>query len=601
MLDIPGCHTLETLYQSATTQVLRARRESDDRPVILKLSARPYPSRQDFAQLQHSYHLLKDIDYPHIVRVLDLLQANGRPVLMLDDIGGYSLADHLETLEHRQLPLDQWLAIALQLVDMVSAIHTAQIVHRDIKPSNVVVTPTLDRCQAIDFEIATRLSQTQSAPQPPDHLEGTLAYIAPEQTGRMNRGGDYRSDFYALGVTLFELLTGSLPFDMREPLALIHAHIARPVPLASDRRPDTPTLLSQLIAKLMAKDPDDRYQSEAALRRDLLRFQREYESYPSGSIQFPLAERDYCDRFAIPDRLFGRATEVAALRGALTQVMETQTRAVVWVSGVSGIGKTRLIQELHPPVAIAQGYFGSGKFELQNRGQPFSALAIALNQVLQQLLGGANRQRQRWGDRLQIALGEDLAMLADLLPPLAGLNEGNADAASPLSPTVAQERFLQGLQRLVGAIATPASPLVLAIDDLQWADWSTLQAIERLLGEPDIQGFLLIGAYRDNEVSPTHPLTGLQTRLRETEVMAHPLPVEPLTENAIFALVSATLHISPAAAAAPDQDLRELRQLADCVFRQTQGNPFLRRSFCKIAIEKIGLFTIAPPASGTTI
>ena len=581
MLDIPGCHTLDSLYQSATTQVLRARREGDDRPVILKCSARPYPSRQDFAQLQHSYHLLKETDHPKIVRVVELIQANGRPVLVLEDIGGYSLADHLDTVEHRQLPLTQWLAIALQLVEMVSAIHSAQIIHRDIKPSNVVVTPDLTRCQAIDFGIATRLTQTQATPQPPENLEGTLAYIAPEQTGRMNRGVDYRSDFYALGVTLFELLTGSLPFKMRDPLALIHAHIARPVPLARDRRPDIPDLLSQLIAKLMAKDPDDRYQSEAALRRDLLRFQREYGNHPRDAIQFPLAERDYCDRFAIPDRLFGRETEVAALRGALTQVMEAQTRAVVWVSGVSGIGKTRLIQELHPPVAIAQGYFGSGKFELQNRGQPFSALAIALNQVLRQLLGGAAGQRQRWGDHLKGALGEDLALLADLLPTLAGLSEKTTDAAPPLSPAITQERFLQGLQRLVGAIATPASPLVLAIDDLQWADLSTLQAIERLLGKPDIQGFLLIGAYRDNAVSPTHPLTGLQTRLQETAVIAHSLPVKPLTENTILALVSATLHISPGAISPPDQDLpnqdlpdQDLQELANCVFRQTQGNPF---------------------------
>jgi PAS domain S-box-containing protein len=565
--DLCGYRVIEELYRDSKTVVYRARQLAESRSVVIKLLAAAYPSYQQLIDFRHQYTIAKDLDLPGVVR-LESLEASDRGyALVMEDFGGIGLDRYQRD---NRLTVVDVLKIAVQLADTLHAIGRAQIVHKDIKPANILINPSTQQVKLIDFSIASRLPRETPQLRSPNQLEGTLAYLSPEQTGRMNRGIDYRSDFYALGVTLYKLLTGKLPFVADDPLDLIHYHLER-VAVRIDRiNPDLPAAVAQIVAKLMAKKGEDRYQSALGLKYDLERCLQQFQV--SGTIaEFKLGVRDLSDRFLIPDRLYGREAAVATLMAAFDRVAAGR-RELVMVAGCSGIGKTALIQEVHKPITRQHGYFITGKFDQFNRNLPLSGFVRAFGDLIGQLASEGDARLASWKSQILAAVGTSGRVLIEVIPELERI-VGEQPPVTELSGTAAQNRFNWLLQKAIEVFAQRAHPLTIFLDDLQWADSASLESIELLMAG---NGYLLIlGAYRDNEVSPVHPLALTVERLQQAQKMVQMINLAPLTFDDTDRLVADTLRCSQARA----QPLTELVDL------KTQGNPFFITQFLKALAE----------------
>ena len=368
--------------------------------------------------------------------------------------------------------------------------------HKDIKPANILIHPETKQVKLIDFSIASLLPKETQEIQSPNILEGTLAYLAPEQTGRMNRGIDYRADFYALGVTLYQLLTGQLPFPSNDPLELMHCHIAKlPLP-ANQVNPDLPEQVAAIVAKLMAKNAEDRYQSALGIKHDLTHCLTQWQETDTITA-FALGSRDLSDRFLIPEKLYGRETEVQTLLDAFDRVAAGASELML-VAGLSGIGKTAVVNEVHKPITRQQGYFIKGKFDQFNRNIPFSAFVQALQDLMGQLLSESDEQLAQWKAQILAVVGENGQALIEVIPELEQII-GKQPPVPELSGSAAQNRFNLLFQKFIELFTTAEHPLVIFLDDLQWSDSASLQLLKLLMND---NGYLLVlGAYRDNEVS----------------------------------------------------------------------------------------------------
>ena len=385
---------------------------------------------------------------------------------------------------------------------MASCIN-ADFIHKDIKPTNILVDVATDQIKLTGFGIASPLPRERQAPGPPEVIAGTLAYMAPEQTGRMNRSVDSRSDLYSLGVTLYEMLTGSLPFTASDPTEWVHCHIARTPAPPQMKFGNIPAVISQIIMKLLAKTAEERYQTAAGVERDLRRCRAEWET--RGRIdEFTLAEHDVPDRLLIPEKLYGRSREVAALLSSFHHVVATGAPELVLVSGYSGIGKSSVVNELHKVLVPPRALFASGKFDQYKRDVPYATVARAFQSLVRQILSKSEAELQIWRDALREALGPNGLLIVDLIPELE-LVIGKQPPVPDLSPQDAQRRFQTVLRRFIAVFARPEHPLALFLDDLQWLDAATLDLLEDLLTQSDIRHLLLIGAYRDNEVERRAP------------------------------------------------------------------------------------------------
>ena len=396
---ISGYDILESLYVGSRTVVYRAVESSSQCPVIIKLLQQDYPSFNDLMQFRNQYTIVKNLSIPGIVRPHSLEAYSNSYALIMEDCGGISLQQYVQ--EH-SLSLVEVLMIALQLTEILHDLHQNFVIHKDIKPANILIHPNSKQIKLIDFSIASLLPKETQEIKHPTGLEGTLAYLAPEQTGRMNRGIDYRSDFYALGVTLFELLTGELPFRSTDPMELIHCHLAKTPPTVVSLKPEIPLALSAIVNKLMAKNAEDRYQSALGLQHDLQSCLTQLKK--TGEIvAFEIGQRDMGDRFLIPEKLYGREAEVQALLDTFDRVasprenrMANGTSELMLVAGFSGIGKTAVVNEVHKPIMRQNGYFIKGKFDQFNRNIPFSAFVQAFRDLMGQLLSESDRQLQTW-------------------------------------------------------------------------------------------------------------------------------------------------------------------------------------------------------------
>ncbi len=378
------------------------------------------------------------------------------------------------------------------------------MIHKDIKPANVLVNAVTGQCFLMGFGIASRLPRERQSPEPPEFVAGTLAYMAPEQTGRMNRSIDSRSDLYSLGVTLYEVLTGSLPFTASDPMEWIHCHIARqPIP-PKERSKNVPAPVSAIVMKLLAKTAEDRYQTAAGVGSDLRRCLAEWENRPRID-EFPLGDHDTPDRLLIPEKLYGRAHQIDTLLASFERVVLSGKPELVLVSGYSGIGKSSVVNELHQVLVPPRGLFASGKFDQYKRDIPYATLAQALQSLIRPLLSKSEAELRNWRDALLEALAPNGRLMVDLVPELK-LIIGDQPPVPELPPQDAQGRFQLVFRRFIGVFARPEHPLALFLDDLQWLDVATLDLLEDLLTRPDVRHLMLIGAYRDNEVNSAHPL-----------------------------------------------------------------------------------------------
>ncbi|AFY66010.1 ATP-binding sensor histidine kinase [Geitlerinema sp. PCC 7407] len=571
LISVPGYTLNELIYSSSRTLVYRGCRESDQMPVVVKLLKNLYPSLAELAQFKNQYTLVKYLNLPGVVRPYSLEHYQNRLALVMEDFGGIPLRDYF-LVDGKVRSLAEFFDTAIAIATILDGLYQHQVIHKDIKPTNILIHPVTRQVKLTDFSIASRLLRETQTATSPAVLEGTLAYVSPEQTGRMNRGVDYRTDFYSLGVTFYELLTGHLPFQSEDPLELVHCHIAKqPAPIIY-RNPEVPAILSDIVRKLMAKNAEDRYQSALGLRHDLEICQRQWQH--SGSIQaFPLAERDVCDRFVIPEKLYGRESEVHTLLDAFERVQQGATELML-VSGFSGIGKTAVINEVHKPIVRQRGYFIKGKFDQFQRDIPFSALVQALRDLMDQLLTESDRQIEQWQSKILAALGENGQVIIDVIPELEQII-GPQPPVSELSGSAVQNRFNLLFQKFIQVFTSQEHPLVIFLDDLQWADTASLKLMQLLLSEADSHYLLVIGAYRDNEVTAAHPLMLTIDMLRQAEVSIRAIALSPLSGQDLNQLVAETLSELP----------ENVQLLTDLIYQRTQGNPFFSSQFFKSLYE----------------
>lgn len=577
MIDLLHC-TFEPLHEDGGLILYRVVQASPADGVVPSLlvvePAGEYLSPATLARLEHEYALAAELDPRWAVRPLGLERYRGRPVLVLTDPGGEPLA----RLLGNPMQVGAFLRLAISLARAVGSLHAAGLIHKDIKPANTMFNSTTGDVWLTGFGIASRLRRERQAPEAPEIIAGTLAYMAPEQTGRMNRSIDSRSDLYAFGIMLYEMLTGGLPFSASDPMEWVHCHVARqPVP-PSEQLPGVPGSVSAIIMKLLAKTAEDRYQTAAGVDSDLRRCLAEWEIH--GRIdKFALGEHDTPDRLLIPERLYGRTSEIETLLASFDRIVAGGRPELVLVSGYSGIGKSAVVNELHKPLVPPRGLFASGKFDQYRRDIPYATLAQAFQSLLRPLLTKNEGELSKWRDALLEAVGPNGQLIVDVVPELK-LIIGEQPPVPELPPQDAQGRFQLVFRRFISVFARPEHPLALFVDDLQWLDAATLDLIEDLLTRSDIQHLMLIGAYRDNEVNPSHPLMRKLEAMRQAGAIVQDIVLAPLACEDLTQLMADSLHCGPERAT----------PLAQLIHDKTAGNPFFVIQFLSALAEE-GLLT----------
>ena len=552
---------LEILWKQADRVFCRLR-HADSETVEYLFLPTPYgsdhPELESVKRLRHEYELRDHLDGSWALRPLELLTDDGRTMLLVD----YEAGEPLDRLMGQPMEIGRFLGLAAGLAAALSRLHGCGLIHKDIKPGNVLVDAGTGRVLLTGFGIASRLPRERQFPEPPKLIAGTFAYMAPEQTGRMNRSIDSRSDLYSLGATFYEMLTGNPPFSAGDPMEWVHCHIARqPVP-PTQVVPAIPVAVSALTMKLLSKTAEDRYQTAAGVENDLRRCLREWGS--QGSIHaFQLGKHDNPDRLMIPGKLYGREREVLTLQNAFGRIVSGGRPELLLVSGYAGIGKSSLVNEVHKLLAPSRGLFVCGKVDLYNRNTPYATLAQAFQSLVRWLLSMSEAALREWQTALREALAPNAILIVDLVPQLRHIL-GDPPPVPELPPTDAQGRFRLVLRRFIGVFARPEHPLALFLDDLQWLDAGTLDLIEELLTRSDLQHLLLIGAYRDNEVDAAHPLMRRLGAFRQGGATVHDIVLAPLSRGDIRQLLADSLRC----------DQERVGPLAELIYAKTRGNPF---------------------------
>lgn len=567
MSHIPGLsgYVLVPLRESVDFTLYRGRKHDDHSPV-LAIALFEQPSPQSVRRLMHEYSFAAELDPAWAAKPLAITRHEGRTILLLRDPGGQPLDRILERDQGQPLDLTRFLSTAIGLARTLGRVHQQGLIHKDIKPANVLVDDA-GNAWLTGFGIASHLSRERQSPELPEFIAGTLAYMAPEQTGRMNRSIDSRSDLYSLGVTIYEMLTGSLPFVASDPMEWVHCHIAKQPAAPSERVGTVPASVSAITMKLLSKTAEERYQTAVGVESDLRRCLSQWES--QGCIDdFTPGARDTPDRLMIPEKLYGRDREVDTLLTAFDRIVGGGRAELVLVSGYSGIGKSAVVNELHKPLVPPRGLFASGKSDQYRRDIPHASLAQAFQSLIRRLLSQNEEDLRKWRDALREALGPYGLLLVDLVPELRHVI-GEQPPLPELPPQEAQRRFQIVFRRFIGVFARPEHPLALFLDDMQWLDVATLELLEDLLTRNDLRHLLLIGAYRDNEVNATHPLVRKLEAIRQTGTAVQDIVLTPLSRDDLGKLLVDSLHCQ----------LERTVPLADLIHEKTTGNPFFAIQF----------------------
>jgi PAS domain S-box-containing protein len=547
----------EIVAADAQTTVYRALRRSDRRPVVLKALEPSAEEPREVEHLRNELVVAGSLDRSKVLRPLSLDAYEGMPALVREDFAGVPL----ERILGNPLDTVRFLSLAIAITSALEYVHRAGLVHKDLTPRSVFVRRADGEVRLSEFGLASRIPRQPLITQSPELIEGSLPYMSPEQTGRTNRSVDSRSDLYSLGILFFQMLTGKLPFEASDPLGWIHAHVARPPPSPDEVSKSVPPPLAAIVVRLMAKMPESRYQSARGVRHDL---ERVRDALSVGRLEaFPLGEVDVSDRLKIPQHLYGREGELERLRGVLQETTETGRPALALVSGYSGVGKSSLVHELLRSIEHARGTFLSGKFDIHQRNIPYSTIAQAFRQVLRDLLGGDEERLSQWRVRLTELLGPNGRLIADIIPETE-LILGPQPPVAALPPLEAELRFRLVLQAFITAFGTAEGPLVLFLDDLQWADLASLKLIQQLMSDRATHHILILGAFRDNEVDAKHPLTHAIEQMRQAGVRLEEIVLRPLGFDHTIALTADSVRRSAL----------EVRPLAGLIYEKTGGNPF---------------------------
>jgi predicted ATPase/signal transduction histidine kinase len=548
---------IETLRESGHAVVYRAI-DSAQQPAILEVLNGSPPDPRDIERFENEYRVANGLVTDAIVHPIAIGLYEGRPAIAREAVRGVTL----DRLCGQPMPTRQFLTLAIGAARALRDLHALGIIHRDIKPANLVVDERSGQVRLGELGLATWQPREPTAGAQPELIEGTLAYMSPEQTGRMNRAVDQRSDLYSLGLTFYEMLTGALPFAPADPLQWVHCHLAQIPRPAAEVRPGVPAMLSLMVDRLLAKTPEGRYQSCVGLLHDLEQCQGQWLT--SATIEaFPLGARDVSDRWLLPQRLYGREAELQALRDAFDRVAAGAGPVLALLSGPAGVGKTALVNELQP-IVRSQGIFLAGKFDQIAGAIPYATFVQALRGFVLDILTGSDAAVAEWRDRLGQALAPSGQVMVELVPALE-LVIGAQPPVAELGPAEAQERFALEFRTLLGTIAAPGRPLVLFLDDLQWSDVGSLALLERTIADTAAGHLMIIGALRDGEVAAGSPLLPFLDRLRGAAVVR--VTLEPLAPVAVEELVAQTLHDQP----------NQVAPLAALVQAKTAGNPFFVR------------------------
>jgi predicted ATPase/serine/threonine protein kinase/class 3 adenylate cyclase/GAF domain-containing protein len=582
MLTITNYQITKQIYESANSLVYRALRDEDNQAVILKVLKEDYPSPEELTRYRQEYDITRRLaNLEGVVKAYRLEKHQNTLVICLEDFCGESLKMWRD--EQRTFTLNELLTFAIRATEILGQIHGKNIIHKDINPSNIILNPSSGVLKIIDFGISTQFSKQHLVLKNPNVLEGTLAYMSPEQTGRMNRALDYHTDFYSLGATFYELFTGKLPFESTDAMELVHCHIAKQPTPPHQINPKLPSAISNIILKLLEKTAEERYKSAWGIKADLEKLQENLPGFKDlAGLSFELAQHDISDRFQIPQKLYGRKHEIDTLLAAFERVADGKAE-IMLVAGYSGIGKSVLVKEIYKSLTEKQGYFISGKFDQFQRNIPYSAIVNAFKELVQQLLTETEVQLAQWKEKLLTALGSNGQVIIEVLPEIE-LIISKQPPLPQLGPTESQNRFNLVFQNFIRVLCQPEHPLVIFLDDLQWVDSATLKLLELVTTDRDNTALFLIGAYRDNEVEPTHPLMTTLDKLREENIAINQITLKPLAFEHINQLIADSLH----------HNLKAVGSLTDLVMRKTGGNPFFINQFLHTLYEE-DLLHFVPP------
>ncbi|MCB0037212.1 MAG: AAA family ATPase, partial [Anaerolineales bacterium] len=574
MLELADYTILNQIAEGASTIIYRAIRIKDGRPVVLKTLREVYPSPAEVSKFTHEYNISKNLDIGNIIHPHGLEVVENRPILVLEDLGGESLR---RILENGRLPLSVSLDIAINIADALDQIHRSGVIHKDLKPDNIIVNLESGLVKITDFSIAAYISEERSSTRP-DRPEGTLAYMSPEQTGRLNRAVDYRTDFYSFGVMLYELLTGQRPFAGREALELVHAHIAIQPKPPHEVDETLPPILSDIVLKLMAKTADERYQSASAFLVDLTMCQRQWQEQKRIKA-FPLAQQDVSDIFRIPFKIYGREQEQVQLLGAFHRTRIGRSE-LIFITGPAGIGRDALASEMRQPVAAQGGYFITGKFAPSGTGVPYSGIISAFKELVRQLLTENEASLRSWRQKIQKALGIEASIIIDVIPEIELIIGPHPDVDDLFPANSTRNRFHRVITNFVRVFCDSKHPLVMYLDHWQWADAASLKWLQLVLTDETITSLLIIAAYRAEASEASTVLVDAVQQMEEQGAHIGRMELHPLALRSINQIIADTLH-------RPSADVQEMAEL---VFRKTRGIPFFVHEFLQAAYHKQAVF-----------
>ena len=584
MISFPGYKIKENLYESINSYVFRALREKSELPVIIKVLKGEYPDPERIVHFRREFEILKGLNVEGAIKAYSFESFNNSCAIIMEDFGAESIK---KILEKRRLSLNEFLINAIKITEILEQLHQVNIIHKNINSTNIVWNQETGKIKIIDFGISTLLSREIAAIQNPNEFEGTLGYISPEQTGRMNRLTDYRTDMYSLGVTFYEMMTGFLPFSSKDALELLHCHIAKtPIPPhlsesgLSPKETQGTEILSRIIMKLMSKAAEDRYLSYFGLKHDLekcLKYLKKNQTL--AGLDFDPGEYDFSDKFQTPQKLYGREEEISTLLNAFKRVCNRlyggKGCEMMMVTGHAGIGKSALVNEIHIPIIERRGYFITGKFDRFKNKIPYSALIQAFQDLVRQILVESENRIRLWKSRIMEVVGPNGQLIIDVIPELEMII-GKQPPVPELPPQETQNRFNTYFQNFIQIFADENHPLAIFLDDLQWSDIPTLKLLERLIIDSATRYLLLIVAYRDNEVDSTHPINLSIDKLKKEGAIINFINLLPLDKSYINQLISESFRCS----------LTESENLGKICFEKTNGNPFFLIQFLNSLVDK---------------
>ncbi len=558
---------LEKIYESPNATVYK--KSEDGKPqVAIKVLKTDFSSPKQILQFNNEFSILTELDIPGVRKVISKGTHQGAPSIISSYFEGITLREYVRKIDFN---LQQRILISAKISHILGMIHQRDVIHRDLTADNILLNPDTLEIQIVDFGLSIKLDLKTVHLSNPDRLEGSLPYFSPEQTGRMNRIVDYRSDLYSLGIILYQMFTGRLPFQEKDPLKLIHSHLAIYPESVHELNPFVPVAISEIIRVLMSKNAEDRYQSSFGLEADFKTALAYLEE--SGSIpDFELSYDKVFTKYQIPQKLYGRESEIAALLEAFDEVSDGHGRLML-VSGYSGVGKTALINEIHKPITSRSGFFTKGKFDQYNRNIPYSAFTHALNEYCQLILTEPDDKLAAVTKRIKDAIGHQGKILVDIIPSLE-LIIGKQEEVTRLEPVEHRNRLNILLLKFFKAIATIDHPLVIFLDDLQWADSASFDLMGLLANEKENLVLLLIGAYRDNEVDAQHGLTMMIQELNKNGIQIFDLKVKPLPYSDVKNMMEDTLHQS------------DVEVVSKLIFDKTKGNAFFTIQFIRHLLDK---------------